>query len=935
VGVGAVIVAIRARCDIAQEGPSASHAEGAQEPSRRHHRAMARLMTACRDLRSLPIMGRVSIASTKIQRPRLRAGLTMARPALEQHLLAALSEQRLVLLVAPGGSGKTALLVRAIEQLPVGHGVAWVALDAGDDLHRLLQCLWQALEPFDLPWRASPDALAALAASADARERQHAADEIVNTLECSELAHGVIAVDDMHHVDDPQALAFIDRLLQRLPERWTVVVTTRLEPALSGLARLRAAGLLTELRGADLRFTRDEALALLLPAGVEPAAAEALHRRTMGWPAGLRLALGGARGAAPGSAIDRQAFDFLSSEVLAQLDNGLREFLLQTSVLHELDAARCEALTGDVRSWAHLDALERLDLFVSVVGDAPRTLRLHDLFRDALRHHLRLERPGDHAALLVRAAANEGDVVRRQGLLLAAGRPDEAAASLRASSPRLMFEGGVHTVVRLAEQFPPEFARRSADWQDAAGDAKWRLWRNAEAAQHLQAAEALHRERGDSARARLAALRRAAILAGTGRPGAARSLLAKLEPPAPDEVEAHIHVHLCDLWIALEDGAGRSVAPLMDALLGALEQARRPEHWAVMVPSPRLTACPGVGPQLLRWADGVSLAEAESPLLLSALAPMTRGWQALWAGRLGDAAAWLRRSESEERWVGHPPIVHSHRMAFTAVVQMAHGRREAALAAAHAHGREFPASYGGRGPSYALNLMGRVAMACGDGDLLREALARLAQLEAAIPEATPLRLQPVIGLQGHLAYLEGRGDEAQALWAQALANEEACDLFGLAHELRTRLALQCLLGGDASAAAAWLRPMLAQAADGPRGALFALPALRELAAAAWGPLLGRAEQAVLRAWSAEATAPLADTVEAPAGRPGSTTQDPLSAREAEVLALIARGLSNKHIARELALSPHTVKRHVAHILEKLDLVSRSQAAAWYHARSAG
>lgn len=877
----------------------------------------------------------VGIASTKIQRPRLRAGLTMPRPALEQRLLQALGEQRLVLLVAPGGSGKTALLVRALEQLPTGHGAAWVALDAGDDLHRLLQCLWQALEPFDLPWRTSPDALATMAASADAREQQRAADEIVNTLERSELAHGVIAIDDLHHLDDPQALAFIDRVLPRLPERWTVAVTTRLEPALRCVARLRAAGLLTELRAADLRFTRDEALALLLPAGVEPAAAEALHRRTMGWPAGLRLALGGARGAGPGSAIDRQAFDFLSSEVLAQLDDGLREFLLQTSVLHELDAHRCETLTGDARAWAHLEALERLDLFVTVVGDDPRTLKLHDLFRDTLHHRLRLERPGEHAALLVRAAANEDDLVRRQGLLLAAGRPDDAAAGLRAGSLRLMFAGGVHTVVRLAEQFPAEFARRSADWQDVAGYAKWRLWRNAEAAQHLEAAEALYRERGDAPAARLSALRRAAMLAGIGRPAAARELLATLEPPGSDEVEACIRVHLCQLWIALEEGAGRSVAPRMAAFLGALEQARQPEHWAMMVPSPRLTACPGVGPQLLRWADGVSVAEAESPLLLSALAPMTRGWQALWAGRLGEAEQCLRRSAIDERWVGHPPIVHSHRLAFTAVAQMALGHREAALAAARAHGNEFPASYGGRGPSYALNLMGRVAMACGDAQLLREALVRLAQVEAASPEAMPLRLQPVIGLQGHLAWLEGRCAEAQALWAQALAHEEACDLFGLAHELRTRLALQSLLGRDAAAAAAWLRPMLAQAADGPRGALFALPQLRELAGASWGALLGAGEQAVLRAWAAEAAAPAAAWVEAPAGRPGSAAQDPLSAREAEVLALMARGLSNKHIARELELSPHTVKRHVAHILEKLDLASRSQAAAWYHARAAG
>lgn len=896
-------------------------------------RAMVPRSGGCRRLRRLPIIVSVGIAGTKIQRPRLRAGLTMPRPALEQRLLLALGEQRLVLLAAPGGSGKTALLVRALEQLPVGHGAAWVALDAGDDLHRLLQCLWLALEPFDLPWRTSPEALAAMAAGADAREQQSAADEIVNTLERCELAHGVIALDDLHHVNDPQALAFIDRVLPRLPDRWTVAVTTRLEPALRCLGRLRTAGLMTELRAADLRFTRDEALGLLLPAGLEPAAAEALYRRTLGWPAGLRLALGGARGSGPGTAIDRQAFDFLSSEVLAQLDEGLHDFLLQTSVLHELDAARCEALTGDTRAWAHLDALERLDLFVTVVGDEPRTLKLHDLFRDTLRHRLRLQRPGEHAALLARAAANEGDLVRRQGLLLAAGRLDEAAASLRAGSLRLLFEGGVHTAVRLAEQFPPEFTHRSADWQDVAGYAKWRLWRNAEAAQHLEVAEALHRERGDAGSARLSALRRAAMLAGIGRPGAARALLATLESPGPDEVEAHIHVHLCQLWIALEEGAGRSVAVRLEALLDALDQARQPEHWAAMVPSPRLTACPGVGRQLLRWADGVSLAEAESPLLLSALAPITRGWQALWTGRLGEAEHFLQRSASDERWVGHPPIVHSHRLAFTAVVQMALGRREAALEAARAHGREFPSSYGGRGAWYALNLMGRVAMACGDAELLQEALARLAQIEAVIPEATPLRLQPVIGLQGHLAWLEGRGAEAQALWAQALAHEEVCDLFGLAHELRTRLALLSLQGRDAAAAAAWLRPMLSQAADGPRGALFALPALRALATASWGALLSAGEQAVLRAWSVEAAAPLTTTVAASAVRAGSAVHDPLSAREAEVLGLMARGLSNKHIARELELSPHTVKRHVAHILEKLDLTSRSQAAAWHHARA--
>jgi LuxR family maltose regulon positive regulatory protein len=870
----------------------------------------------------------VNVARTKVQRPRLRAGLLMPRLDLERRLVRALAEQRLVLLCAPGGCGKTALLLRALEQLPADHGVAWVTLDAGDDLHRLLQCLWQALEPFDLPWRTSPQGLSAMAASRDPQQQRDAADALANTLDACELAHGVIALDDLHHVDDPETLAFLDRLLSRLSERWTLAIATRQEPALR-LARLRAMELLSELRAADLQFSRDEALAMLLPAGLDAASAEALHRRTQGWPAGLRLALGGARGMQAGGAIDRQAFDFLSSEVLAQLGPELREFLLQTSVLHELDAARCEALTGDSRAWARLDMLERLDLFVTVIGDQPRTLKLHDLFRDALQHRMRVERYADYVALLARAAEHESDPARRQALLLAAGRPEEAAARLRERSLRLMFEGGVHGVVRLVEQFPPEFARRSADLQDVAGYAKWRLWRNAEAARHLEAAEQLHRERGDLPAARLSALRRAAMLAGIGRPGAARELLAQLGAPGLDEVEASINVRLCELWIALEEGAYRRVAPGLAALLDQLEQAGRPEHWAVMVPAPRLTACPGVGPQLLRWADGVSLAEAESPLLLSALAPMTRGWRALWAGRLDEAEHYLQRSESDERWVGHPPIVHSHRLAYSAVVHMVLGRHALALAAARAHGQQFPSSYGGRGPSHALHLMGRVAMCCGDAALLHEALQRLDELEAQVPEAAPLRLQPVLGLRGHLAWLEGRASEAVSLWQQALQHEEACDLFGLAHELRVRLAWHEPAPADA---AAWLMPMLRQASDGPRGALFALPALRELAAAPWGTELDAGAQATLRSWAAVPTVP-ADTGHTSAARGNNLLDDVLTARETEVLALMARGMSNKLIARELDLSPHTVKRHVAHVLDKLDLASRSQAAAWYHART--
>jgi two-component system, NarL family, response regulator LiaR len=68
---------------------------------------------------------------------------------------------------------------------------------------------------------------------------------------------------------------------------------------------------------------------------------------------------------------------------------------------------------------------------------------------------------------------------------------------------------------------------------------------------------------------------------------------------------------------------------------------------------------------------------------------------------------------------------------------------------------------------------------------------------------------------------------------------------------------------------------------------------------------------------------LVEAIAQPAGTPAT---EKLTAREQEILALIARGFSNKRIARELGIAEKTVKTHVGHVLSKLGVSDRTQAA---------
>jgi LuxR family maltose regulon positive regulatory protein len=169
------------------------------------------------------------------------------------------------------------------------------------------------------------------------------------------------------------------------------------------LARLRARGQMVRLGASELAFTREEAAAFLrgvMELDLSGDEVASLERRTEGWIAALQLAALSMRDCKDVSGFvesfsgsNRHVLDFLADEVLVRQPEGVREFLLETSVLERMSASLCDALTGRDDGQEMLERLEKANLFLVPLDEEGRYYRYHHLFAAFLRERLRRARP--------------------------------------------------------------------------------------------------------------------------------------------------------------------------------------------------------------------------------------------------------------------------------------------------------------------------------------------------------------------------------------------------------------------------------------------------------------------------------------------------------------------------------------------------------------
>jgi len=852
----------------------------------------------------------------------------VARRALFARLAGA---ERVTVLSAPAGSGKTILLRSWIAEAGLAERAAWVPVH-GEERHP--QRFWISVA----------DALRATAAGSALVRPLTAAPELDGWTIVERLLEDLhslpdrvwLVIDDLHELRSAHALRQLELLVMRAPAELRFVLASRRDPQL-GLHRLRLDGELTEIRAAELRFTLDESRDLLEVAGVRlsEGALALLHERTEGWAAGLRLAALSLAGhpdpelfAAGFSGSERTVAEYLLAEVLERQPKQVRRLLVRTSVLERVNGELADLLTESSGGGRILRELEQANAFV-VALDAHRSwFRYHPLFADLLQLEL-LDTAQDELAGLHGAAA---------GWFTEHGFPVEAVRHAQAAQDwclagrvlsdhwfGLVLDGRAATADELLAGFPAGVIAADAELTALLAARELDQGSFEEAERHLRlAAEGAASVSAD----RLGHLQVMLVLL--------RLNLARLRGDVPVLVEeAQRLLEPTGTLAAAQMGLGEELRAI--ALLGLgttefwtarfeeaqqhLEQARALAHRigrpylefgslvfqaiAGTLRSSALVMEPSTQAIELARRHGWT----EDPLAGGAY--LALGAALVEQGRLEEAEPWIQRAEravAEEAQPAAGLALHYVRAEF----ELARGRDEEALAAFQAGERQAerlvaPHPLGTRLRALLLRTLVRT----GATERVEQALAELDEKEhetgemrvtlAALrlaqrdPRAATLALGPVIDGPTPMA---NRALVSEALLLEATARDALSDPAAAGRAVERALDIA---EPDGAVLPFLLHPV--------PGLLERLPRHRTAHASLISEIL--------------------DLI-AGEGRPTSPTvavlslRDPLSDSETRVLRYLPTNLSAREIADELVLSWYTVKTHMRHLYAKLGTHTRHE-----------
>jgi ATP/maltotriose-dependent transcriptional regulator MalT len=343
----------------------------------------------------------------------------VARPRLDERLSRVLARHPVVIVSATAGAGKTTAVANAAALMD--RPLAWLTLDDTDTAPGRLLSYLEA-------------ALAGAHPAVEGLTRQALAARVAHPEAAGLLAEAVagtpllLVIDELERLGEaPEAIAVIEGLVRYAPPELRIVLISRRDVPL----RLSPFGGAVAVIGeADLAFTADEASDALSRLGDGRVQAAEAVESTGGWVTGVLFQAWQSSDHVLGAGGEADPLHgYLSTQILEELSEAERDFLVDTSVLDLVTAARAEALEQP-EPGARLVGLRARHLPVS--WDHSGAMRAHPCFREYLVQRLErrgLERVRRIRRLHGRLLAREGYVEEATEELLRADAAEDALAA--------------------------------------------------------------------------------------------------------------------------------------------------------------------------------------------------------------------------------------------------------------------------------------------------------------------------------------------------------------------------------------------------------------------------------------------------------------------------------------------------------------------------
>ncbi len=417
----------------------------------------------------------IPVIRTKVILPRRRAEI-LTRTRLIS-FLEEQSENRLIIVAAPAGYGKTSLLIDFAHQNPMP--VCWLSLDNMDaDPQRFVAGFIASLQVVFPEF--GKNSIPALNSMPQERlNLESLVSLIINDIYETIDEHFVLVIDDYHLVENVQEINyFINRFLLLADENCHVFISSRRLLPLADMPLLVARSMVGGISFEELAFQPEEIRNLYLQnygISLSDQQVEELSRLTEGWITGLVLSTQVENGQIKTrfqakKVVGVSIYDYLAQQVLDQQREELKQFLYRTSLFEEFDVQICEEVLGKglniQMDWPQMiDELQRNNLFVLPLIEEDRIwLRYHHLFREFLQNRLIREFPEEAERILDELSEyyqRVGEWERAYQIYDRLGKKEAKARLIERGGTILVSKGRILTLQSWLEDLPSLYIERS------------------------------------------------------------------------------------------------------------------------------------------------------------------------------------------------------------------------------------------------------------------------------------------------------------------------------------------------------------------------------------------------------------------------------------------------------------------------------------------